>query len=418
MSRSRFLFLFLLFCKPPVETLFIQSLLEENQIEYFFTNPYDYENNLKVQNQIIKMIQNSQREIYLFCYGLDDEKIIDAIGEAYRRGIKIKIIGSPDQNYDKLIHLKIPYEIRQQYGLQHIKLIVSDRTILFSGTGNFTKSDIFYSSNLFFMFRISEEIGNLIIKKFYDLDYDHPIIINNGSYKIKILQSPKNGVSIQSILSNAILNARENINFFIYSFYEPILMNSLNYKANFIPITGVVDSTNLRENNVYFNKLLQTDSNLWIYQENYQTNYLDQNFTSRGGKLHHKTLIIDDVVYTGSYNFSLSARDSNSEIFFEIYDPYQIQKIKKHYDLIYYNSSLIIKRKNSDSLNNTYILNQNFCMETEGDGFYFSNKNAFFLWNTFKILNAQASEIKIRQELFLILQMDFLIIRALVQKIS
>ncbi len=380
MHRISFLFLLLTFCKPAIDKklLLLQSILEEKQIKYMFTDPYDYENNVKIQNQIVEIIQNSKKEIYIFCYGLDDEKIINAILNAYNRGIQIKIIGSPDQNYEQLIHLGIPYEIRQQSNLQHIKMILSDRTHLLSGTGNFTKSDIFYSSNLFFQLQIPENIGNLIIKKFYQLNYDHPIIIHNEFYKIKILQSPKNGVSIQSILTNAILNAKESVHFFIYHFYDPVLMNSLNYKSNQILITGIVDSINLKKDNDFLNKLLQTDSNLWIYQENYQTTYLDQNFNSRGGKLHHKTLIIDDKLYTGSFNFSLNARDSNSEIFFEIYDPYQIHNLKKQYQKIFNHSSLIIKNKNIPIPNDTYIANLNFCMQTQGDGFYFSNKNAFF----------------------------------------
>lgn len=378
MKKYFLIFFSILFClKNKDNELLLLLNLEDNKIDYFFSNPFDYLNNLKIREEITNLIEETKEEIYIFSYGLDEEEIIKSIYKIYNKGIKVRIIGSPDQNYDKIIHLSLPLEIRQRQGLQHIKLILSDRTKLLSGTGNFTKSDIFYNSNLFFKLNISEEIGNLIIKKFYKLNYNSPIFIQTPFYKIKILQSPENGKEIQSIINNSILFAKNRVNFYMYSFYDPTIMNSLYFKSFEIPIYGIIDSSNLKEDNFIW-EFLGKNSNLWIYQENFNFGYLDQNFIQHGGKLHHKTIIIDDILYTGSYNFSLSARDSNSEIFFSIEDPLQIQKVISNYNQIYNYSSLIISRNNDSTINDTFLNNNFFCQQTNGNSFYFQNKNSFF----------------------------------------
>lgn len=368
-----------MFCKKSdFEEILLQSLIrEENQIEYFFSNPFDSLNNLAIQKKILGIIKETEKEIYIFSYDLDDEEIINAIQEIYLKGVPVKIVLSPDQNYEKLKLLNLPYEVRQKSGLQHIKFILSDKTKFFSGTGNFTKSDIFYNSNLFFYIRISEEIGDLLIKKFYEQNYNSPIVIQKEFYKIKILDSPKNGMAIQSILNNAIINAKSFIDFFIFSFYDPTLMNSLSIKSTEFFVSGILDSSNLLQENSLISLLLN-NSNLFLYKEDFPFTYLDSNFISHGGKLHHKTLIIDDILYTGSYNYSLSARDSNSEIFFEIQDPLQINKIKEEYRKIYNFSSLLFRQKKEITNNDTNIKNFQFCMETSGNGFYLQNKNSFF----------------------------------------
>ncbi|MBI3394398.1 MAG: hypothetical protein HY042_01040, partial [Spirochaetia bacterium] len=54
-----------------------------------------------------------------------------------------------------------------------------------------------------------------------------------------------------------------------------------------------------------------------------------------GGHLHHKTMIIDDrLVVTGSYNWSLSARDQNREAYFEFADPAVAQLFVREFSRI------------------------------------------------------------------------------------
>lgn len=382
MKTKILLIFFLIFiaCKKKNSDLLLQNLIYGETIQYFFSHPYDSINNEKIKQEIIQIIKNTKYNLYIFCYGLDEEDIIFAIKEIYDKGVYVKIVGSSDQNYDLLIHNHIPYELKQNSGLQHIKMILSDHTLLFAGTGNFTKSDIFYNSNLYFKIKIPEEKGKLIIKKFYYLDYINPITINHSLYKIKILQSPENGKEIQSIINNTILNAQKNISFYIYSFYDPTIMNSLYFKSlKGIPLYGIIDKSNINENNDNLFLLLNNQlNNLNLYKDNFEFYYVDSYGINRGGKLHHKSLIIDDKLLTGSYNFSLSARDNNSEIFFFIEDPINISYIKYKYHSLFGFSSLIHSSKQSISNINDSYINTKFCQLTEGNNIYFQGKNAFF----------------------------------------
>jgi len=348
-------------------------LMQNNQIEYYFSNPYDSINNEKIKKVILDIILNAKENLYIFCYELQEEDIVHAIYDQYNKGIKIKIIGSKDQNYALLKHFKIPFEIRQDTDLQHIKMILSDYTTLFAGTGNFTKSDIYYNSNLFFKIPLQKEMGELIVKKFYYLDYPYPITIHSEFYKIKILQSPENGKEIQSIINNSILNAKQNISFYLYSFYDPTIMNSLVYKnENSWMVSGIVDKTTLN-NNPLLEKLSQ---HILMYKENFDFQFQDLYAINRGGKLHHKTFLIDDVLLTGSYNMSMNARDNNAEIFFWIEDPFNISIIQKKYREIYRYASIIPQKQKKLILDDSYIDNT-FCQQSKGNNFYLQGKNAF-----------------------------------------
>ncbi|GIX42064.1 MAG: hypothetical protein KatS3mg129_1797 [Leptospiraceae bacterium] len=359
----------------------LRTLLEENSINYYLSNPYDYFNNENIKKEIIKIIRNTKEILYIFCYGLDEKDIILAIKEIYDKGIPVKIIGSKDQNYELLKQYNIPYELKQNSSIQHIKMILSDYKILFSGTGNFTTSGIFYNSNLFFKLNIPEEKGKLIIKKFYELNYQSPIVIVNNFYKIKILQSPENGKEIQSIINNSILNAKESISFYIFSFYDPTIMNSLLFKRlNGFTINGILDKNTINKNNTLLLKFINRNQfqNLFFYKDNYNFSYIDPYDINHGGKFHHKTILIDNYILTGSYNYSINARDYNSEIFFWIYDPINIFSIKKKYQYLYHNSSLIIpENENLELINDAYI-NIQLCQLSDGDNVYFQGKNAFF----------------------------------------
>jgi hypothetical protein len=367
------LIIFLSCKKPDPLEVFNNLLLQNKRIEYYFSNPYDSINNDKVKKEILDVILNAKENLYIFCYELQEEDIVHAIYEQYKKGIKIKIIGSKDQTYDLLNHYKIPFEIRQDTKLQHIKMILSDYTTLFAGTGNFTKSDIYYNSNLFFKIPLPKEMGNLIIKKFYYLDYPYPIIIYSDFYKIKILQSPENGKEIQSIINNSILNAKQNISFYLYSFYDPTIMNSLVYKnENSWMISGIVDKTTLDNNPL----LKEVINYINIYKENFDFQFQDNYAVNRGGKLHHKTFLIDDFLLTGSYNISINARDNNAEIFFWIEDPLNISMIKKKYRELYQYASITVPKQKTMIINDSYI-DDTFCQETAGNNFYLQGKNAF-----------------------------------------
>jgi hypothetical protein len=67
-----------------------------------------------------------------------------------------------------------------------------------------------------------------------------------------------------------------------------------------------------------------------------------------GGLLHHKTIIVDDsILLSGSFNFSLNARDKNREIFFKTKDFQLVNGFVKEFDRIKLSSyPLTIEKRN------------------------------------------------------------------------
>src|SRR5690606_29244118 len=113
--------------------------------------------------EIVRRVDAARHEIVFWFYGLDDPQIMDALKRAADRGIQLTLTGSSDQNYEGLEKRELPYRLRAKAGLQHAKLMLIDRTILISGTGNFTRSGMMYNNNLFFISHIPEEVATTIL---------------------------------------------------------------------------------------------------------------------------------------------------------------------------------------------------------------------------------------------------------------
>ncbi|MCS7205384.1 MAG: phospholipase D-like domain-containing protein [Leptospiraceae bacterium] len=371
---------FLLFCnqKSKQDLFLISHLTSTPRIHYYFTDPYDLPNNIKVRDKILEIIEGTQVELYLFVYEINEKEILQAILKKYQQGVKIYIFGSNDQKYSEFNEWKIPYKTNAGSGLQHIKMILSDKKVLFSGTGNFTQSDIFYNSNLFIEIPINEMTGNLLIKKFYEFDYLSPITIQGPSYKVKILKSPENGDSIQSIMNNTILRSKRKIDFFVFSFFDPTIMNSLYYKSQQgVLVSGIIDQQSLTNNeNIRLLISHQQGNSFFVYQDNFHMQYIDEEGIRRGAKIHHKTLLVDNLILTGSYNLSLNAKDNNHEVFFVIEDPKGFLEVQKKYQTLYEKSLPIFLNEKKPSINDIEITD-NICQKSSGSSVYFQNKNAF-----------------------------------------
>ncbi len=379
-----FLFIVLiLFCiRNKKESFLIEDVLKEKQIHYYFTNPFDHFENEKLKKEIISIIQNTQESLYIFSYDFDEEDIIAAIENALKKNVEVKILLSSDVDYSLLRLRKIPYEVYNGSGLQHIKLILSDKKILFAGTGNFSRSSLFYNSDMYFKIFINEDIAQQILEKIYYKTRLEPIIIQTPFYKIKILSSPENGNSIQSIINNEIQNAGYFINFFIYSFFDPTIMNSLYLKSKEnVFVKGIVDTTStLKKDNKVFYKFIQKNNynSYFIFRDNFQFQFMNNSGILRGSKFHHKTIIIDNKIYTGSFNFSKSARDENNEIFFEILDFMSSAYVFNYYSKLYNYSVPVMERINFESSPfDTYIESHKLCQNSSGDSFYKQGNNAF-----------------------------------------
>jgi phosphatidylserine/phosphatidylglycerophosphate/cardiolipin synthase-like enzyme len=326
MKRLIVFFLLLpVFCSRKKDHAF-SFFLERPTPVYLFTMPdASGSERYRLRSEIVKRIDAAEHEIVFWFYGLDDPEILSALKRAAGRRVRLTLTGSPDQNYEGLQTQKLPFRVRAKSGLQHAKLMMIDRKILISGTGNFTRSGMMYNNNLFFISQIPESAALQILKALeFEEQADLPISWEDHGAIFRMMIAPRNGRTIQSELVQSILQAR-SVRVMIYSFTDTVIATAMLAAArNGTSVEVVIESKS--NDGLSPNEMLHDvygaagTAPFFLYADGNERVYYAENSIRHGGKMHHKTMILDDRILTGSYNYTLSARDSNLETFFEIRD--------------------------------------------------------------------------------------------------
>jgi phosphatidylserine/phosphatidylglycerophosphate/cardiolipin synthase-like enzyme len=115
--------------------------LGDTQLSYAIS---DYEGN--PEEELIDVINNTNNELNIAIYNLDNENIVDAISAAAERGVSIRILadGENTENddskeiFNELESLTIPIKINTDEKM-HLKLTISDNQTVVTGSFNYTK---------------------------------------------------------------------------------------------------------------------------------------------------------------------------------------------------------------------------------------------------------------------------------------
>ncbi|TGL10811.1 phospholipase D-like domain-containing protein [Leptospira meyeri] len=311
-----FLFVFLNFCQKPKSNSDLTSLLYGSSpiSELYFSYPgRDVADEKKriVKDVLLTEIRKAKVSIRAYLYSIDDYEILTELYLKQKSGVRIELFGDKEEDYSELESLGLGIQRWSGSGIHHTKIWIFDQSRFFAGTGNFTTHGLATDNNVFWTQNISQKEWEEITRT---LDGKNP----NGSFRIGHLVywvSPEAGLEIQQELLEAVDSAKHSIKYLIYSHYDPLLsMKLLEASRRGVRIEAVYNSpmsTNPEGN--YLSQHLEYPSQIW---EDGNVDFVFKDDRYLGGLLHHKTMIIDDqIVYTGSYNYSVSARDKNKEIF-------------------------------------------------------------------------------------------------------
>lgn len=296
------------------DSLILQSL--HSSVEFTRPDPVaSTEERNRVRDRIVRLIDNSRVSILVLAYGLEDPAIIEALIRSRRRGVDVRTVLSPEKEYSALKGTGIPEEVRNDSGLQHVKAMLIDNRHLITGTGNFTRSGLFYNNNAFLFLRMPVSMGRMIRLRLLDPNIRRPFLKLPG---LTILFSPEGGRLIQSVVAREIYRAGGRVRFMMFRFTDPVLATLLYNRARRgVPVEGILDGSgpsipgrSVMEEHYYEAGLLPVR----IYIDGNENQFQSPDGIYHGGHLHHKTAIIDDTLITGSYNWSMSARDQNREI--------------------------------------------------------------------------------------------------------
>ncbi|PJZ26147.1 PLD-like domain protein [Leptospira hartskeerlii] len=302
-----------------------------------------------VRDEILRIVRGTKESIYMHIYSFDDPEIEGELLKANQRGVHLELMGEWGKTYPSSILPFLKYW--EGTGLQHTKVLVSDKSLVFMGTGNFTFYGLEQDHNGYFEFKLNrKEWENFY--SFLKEEYPFPVLKIAG---LEFWNSPLEGNLIQNRLLDSVLSSRYSIRYLIFDHYDPVLSSGFT-------------RTNHRSGEGIYNRPVDPEGEILSIipgieiMEDGNEDILDGPDIGKGGLLHHKTMILDDIeVLTGSYNYSLNARDSNREILIRLKDVRIAKEFKQEWENIRTKSKRVEVSSSKFQFNsvNAYIYDEN-----------------------------------------------------------
>ncbi|MCK4663835.1 MAG: T9SS type A sorting domain-containing protein [Bacteroidales bacterium] len=299
-----------------------------------------------IEDTIISYIDVAQQTLDIIIYDVESESIVEAINNAYDRGVDIRYITDSVPNTEtnpilENLNLAIPILKGNTAAIMHDKFIVIDfadvdNCWVMTGSTNHTEANLGWDYNNMiciqdqalakaFLLEFNEMWGangmtpNPENAKFGSAKKDntpHNFIIGGSS--VELYFSPSDHAT--SVIVNALETAEDDLEFAIMVFTENSLGNAVKdaYDAG-ANVRGIIDYVEYSGSE--FNYLLDNGVNVLDYQNPDGTSW------PNGPVFHHKYAIVDfnspdsdPILITGSHNWSASAESSNDENTLIIHD--------------------------------------------------------------------------------------------------
>jgi len=246
----------------------------------------------------------------------------DALIAAHKRGVAVRLVVDSDYlEEDETQEIKaadIPVLGDRREGLMHNKFTVIDRLDVWTGSLNYTVSDAYRNNNNLLRVRsarLAESYTAEFEEMFVDDRFDPGSPANTphrevqvDDTRVEVYFSPDDGAAER--LVELVQGAQDSVYFLAYSFTLDELAEALvESSQEGVRVAGVMEAR-------------QVESNTGSDYDRFLAAGLDVRLDGNPNNMHHKVLIIDEqVVVTGSYNFSLSAETRNDENSLVIFDP-------------------------------------------------------------------------------------------------
>jgi phosphatidylserine/phosphatidylglycerophosphate/cardiolipin synthase-like enzyme len=293
--------------------------------EIYFTDPFnpagtDQEGG--PDGRLAQAIDQARISVDVAAYSLSLFSIQNALLNARDRGVLVRMVMESD-NLDNtvpqtLIDAGIPILGDRRSGLMHDKFVIIDRSEVWMGSMNFTTSGGYDDNNNLVRIRSTKVAENYTVEfeeMFRDDFFGTDAIAETPNshltvdgMPLEVYFSPDDNVATRVV--ELLRGATQSVYFMAYSFTADDFGDVLRQKAR----DGVVVAGVMEESQVKSNKGTEFDP----FQQAGLPVYLDGTL----GQMHHKVFVIDQqIVITGSYNFSASAENTNDENVVIFFDP-------------------------------------------------------------------------------------------------
>ncbi len=276
---------------------------------------------------LLRLIQNAKQSLDGSFYDIDAPEVVDALIKAKQRGVQVRIVTDTDNMTTKesgptgparpaivaLKNAKIPVVDDQRSGIMHNKFLIVDGHTIWTGSTNLTTTSLYQHNNNALTIQSQQLAANY--QSEFERLFTHRIfgpnpprqvpypVIKSGNMTIETYFSPKGGG--QQAFLQELRNARQSISFMTFSLTDPTAGQIITAKQKQgIKVSGVFDRWLGAGQYSLFNPM--KESGIAVRKDGNQA------------LLHHKVILVDNTVITGSYNYSANAENSNNENFLVI----------------------------------------------------------------------------------------------------
>jgi phosphatidylserine/phosphatidylglycerophosphate/cardiolipin synthase-like enzyme len=281
-------------------------------------------------------IRQARLSVDIAVYDLDLWSIRDALLDVHRRGVQVRMVTDSDNiNGPEIQDLKdagIALLGDRREGLMHNKFVVIDGQEVWTGSMNMTLNSAYRNNDN--LIRIhSPELALDYTTEFDEMFRDdrfgpgspantpNPRLFIDDSL-VEVYFSPDDRVESQII--KLLRSAQKSIKFMAYSFTsDKIAQAMLDKSIEGVHISGVFEAE-------------QTRSNQGSEYDRLRSSGLNVHLDGNQRNMHHKVIIIDDnIVITGSYNYTNNAKKFNDENLLVIHNRQVAEKYLAEFEEVY-----------------------------------------------------------------------------------
>jgi phosphatidylserine/phosphatidylglycerophosphate/cardiolipin synthase-like enzyme len=281
-------------------------------------------------------ISSAKQSIDVAFNSLSIDNITSALIRAHVRGVQVRIV--MESNYlrnsepQRLVEAGIPVVDDQRDGVMHNEFIVIDNNRVWTGSTNFTDTDVYRSNNNLISIYSKEiaqnyttEFEEMFLNDQFGLDVNpstpYPSVTISGT-RIDVLFSPDDVVSTRLI--SLVSEAKESIYFMASSFGLPDLGQAIRQRAlsgvkvmGLIEAAGVVAPSQVTEYSLF------------------REAGLDVRLDGNPASMNHNVIIIDgSIVVVGSYIFVYGSEVTNDENLLVIYNDKVAEKFLEEFQRV------------------------------------------------------------------------------------
>lgn len=295
--------------------------------------------NAPLENAMVDAINSATKTLDGALYEINLPRVVEAIVNAKNRGVQVRLvldnvyaIEDEDSLASSFAAAGIPIVSDDRSAFMHHKFLVIDGSIVWMGSTNFTRNDVYNNNNNSLLLRSTQlaqnytaEFEEMFIEKQFSKSANrratpNPIFIFNG-VRVENYFSPEDGEEIERRLVELVNSAQISVRVMAFSFTIDELASAM---------------ISRHDEGVDVWALFETRGSLQGAMRPLGCAGIPVKQDGNPQTLHHKVIIIDNhIVITGSFNFSKKAIEQNSENMLIIFDAQLAQQYIEQFDKLY-----------------------------------------------------------------------------------